>query len=282
MTITDKKLYELCQKYGGQARLWRQKFAGLLPEVSRRKLYEKRGFQSIFEFAKKLCGMSEEQVRLILNIEERLEDKPILKNLLINGEVSVNKLARVVSIVKPENQEFWIEQIKKLPQKALETLVKDEKNELCQNGLKEPNFNAKSLRAQTFEEVIEKLNLSKELVQKLHQLKTKGIDINTLLLELLAQREEKIIQQKQQIANETKSTNSRYIPVKIKRIITEEHGTKCSIKHCSKQAQIIHHTQRFGLAKTHNPNFLAPLCKAHHTIAHTIDLKFYEKTFRIF
>jgi hypothetical protein len=69
---------------------------------------------------------------------------------------------------------------------------------------------------------------------------------------------------------------SRYIPVKIKKIIAKEHGTKCSISHCPKPAQAIHHTQRFSLAGTHDPNFMAPLCKEHHTIAHSADLKFHE------
>ena len=57
--ISDQQLYELCQKYGERARTWRQKFAGLLPEVYRRRLYEKKGFGSIFEFAAKLAGMSQ-------------------------------------------------------------------------------------------------------------------------------------------------------------------------------------------------------------------------------
>ena len=79
MKLTDKKLYELCEKYGASARLWRQKFIGLLPEVNRRRLYEKKGFSSIFEFAAKLCGLSAEQVRLTLNLEKRFENKPVLR-----------------------------------------------------------------------------------------------------------------------------------------------------------------------------------------------------------
>ncbi|MBI5753601.1 hypothetical protein HZA40_00465, partial [Candidatus Peregrinibacteria bacterium] len=69
--LTDQNLYQLCKNYGQQALHWRQKFIGLLPEVNRRKLYEKKGFGSIFEFAKKLAGLSEEQVKLTLNLEKR-------------------------------------------------------------------------------------------------------------------------------------------------------------------------------------------------------------------
>ncbi|MBI4994924.1 hypothetical protein HZC21_04765, partial [Candidatus Peregrinibacteria bacterium] len=98
MKLTDEKLYELCKKYGMAARLWRQKFIGLLPEVNRRRLYERKGFSSIFEFAAKLCGLSKEQVYLTLNLEKRFEDKPVLKRMLENGEASINKLTRIVSI----------------------------------------------------------------------------------------------------------------------------------------------------------------------------------------
>jgi hypothetical protein len=127
MQITNEKLFHLCKKCGSQAKLWRQKFIGLLPEVNRRRLFEEKGFSSIFEFAAKLCGLSVEQVRLALNLEKRFSDKPVLKSMLENGEISINKLARVVSIATPENEEELVEKIKILPKSALDTLVRDEK-----------------------------------------------------------------------------------------------------------------------------------------------------------
>ncbi|MEK7523726.1 MAG: hypothetical protein AAB588_01720 [Patescibacteria group bacterium] len=51
---------------------------------------------------------------------------------------------------------------------------------------------------------------------------------------------------------------------------------ECSIPNCSKKAEAIHHTQRFALSHSHDPRFLAPLCKSHHIIAHSIDLKFHK------
>ena len=133
MSLTDAKLYELCKKYGASALLWRRKFIGLLPEVNRRRLYEKRGFSSIFEFAAKLCGLSAEQVRLALNLEKRFEDKPVLKKMLENGEASINKLTRVVSIATPENECELLAKVTVLPSRAVETLVHDFKYENTYN-----------------------------------------------------------------------------------------------------------------------------------------------------
>jgi len=281
MNMSDEKLYELCKQYGERALLWRRKFVGLLPEVNRRKLYEKKNFVSIFEFAAKLCGMSKEQVARVLNLELKFQDKPVLKEILIEGKVSMNKLARIVSVATVENQEFLANQVQLLPNRAVETLVRDIKN---QNGLLGPKNSTKSVHVHTLED----LNLSPEVLKKLSELQNKGIDINELILEFLKTREEEIEMEKFEISEELvrknrptntrkKSKISHYISVKIYKILHKEHGTKCAILGCNKPAKNIHHADRFGLSQTYNPLFLAPLCREHHAIAHSIDLKFHEK-----
>jgi len=350
-SVGDDGLYALCKQYGERARIWRQRFAGLLPEVFRRKLYEKKGFISIFEFAKKLAGMSEEQVRLVLNLEKRFEQTPTLKTLLTSGKVSINKLARVVSIVTPENEKFLAMQVQILSKNAVETLVRDEKfarenienpvknkmdfygrnvaisekhaenmtKNACttaglfegQNGLFEPPFDAKSLPEQTqsvitlresqktcalieesrelyepqdpaFKTSCDKsptLNLSAEIQEKLIELQQKGININELLKEFLQKREEEIAQRKEEISQKISGERSekittRYIPIPIKKILQQEHGTKCSMKNCQKPSEQIHHIQRFSVAQSHDPHYLAPLCKAHHELAHSADMAY--------
>ena len=285
--LSDEKLFQLCKKYGTQTKLWRQKFIGLLPEVYRRKLFEKKGFHSIFEFAAKLAGLSHDQVCLVLNLERRFEDKPILKNLLVEGEVSITKLARVVSIATPENQEFLATKIQLLPNRALETLVRDEKVALAQireqkneNGSPKPLFEDESLHVQTLN-----FEISPDVAEELNELHAKGIDVNELLREMLQKRRTEIAEKKAEIAQEISETlrhletvaptTSRYIPTRIKKIIRQEFGEKCSILTCRKPSTQIHHTQRFALAHSHDPRFLAPLCAEHHLIAHSVDLKFH-------
>lgn len=294
--MTDEKLYELCKTYGERALMWRRKFAGLLPEVNKRRLYEKKGFSSIFEFAAKLAGMSKEQVARVLNLELKFKDKPVLKKMLIEGKVSVNKLARIASVANVENEEFLADQIRLLPNRAVETLVKDMKFG-NQNGLLKLKNEPKSVHVHT----LEMLELSPEVVEKLSELQNKGIDINDLLLGFLKKREEEIAYQKAEIVAELKGmTNqtcenfaqevvnsagtkqkhksaSHYVPAKIKKIIYHDHGTKCSVPNCEKLATTIHHTNRFAITQIHDPRFLAPLCREHHLIAHSIDQKFHEK-----
>ena len=107
--------------------------------------------------------------------------------------------------------------------------------------------------------------------------------MNELLKNFLQERKEKIEKEKSFVAEaqrlEQKQRESvglmsvRYVPVKVKNIIREEHGTKCSHPNCSKPAKILHHTQRFALTHSHDPHFIAPLCEEHHEIAHKIDIK---------
>ena len=190
--ITDQELLKLCDKFGKQALLWRRKFIGLLPEVNKRRLYERRGCKSIFEFAAKLAGLSEMQVRRVLQLEKRFEDKPILKNLLEEGRVSVNKLIRVVSIATVENEKELAEKIKKLPCAAIETLVRDEK--YYANGLNKPQFEAKSVHAHTTHGAQPEgraecaFSLSDEVIAELNRLHAQGHNVNKILLELLKQR----------------------------------------------------------------------------------------------
>jgi hypothetical protein len=226
LAMDDQKLFAMCQKYGEQARIWRQKFAGLLPEVNKRRLYERKGFESIFVFAKKLASMSELQVRRALNLKEKFKEMPMLQNLLINGEVSMNKLARVASIATPKNQEILAEQAKILSNRALETFVKDERTAKensdqndptklieseTQNGsiknknsFQKPLFDLKSVHVHTqttdlFEDVKLLEKLSSELKTKLKELDQKGLDINQILLKLLQNREEEIAAEKEKI-----------------------------------------------------------------------------------
>lgn len=226
----------------------------------------------------------------------------------------MSKLARVGSVATVENDKFLANQVQLLSTGALNTLVKDEKLTIKigdQNGLNKGIFKGKSVYVHTHSQLnteksneqindgeqsmITQLKLNAETMEKLLELQKKGINIDELIGEMLNKREEEIAAEKERLAEEeTKKVGvrqttqsiennsvtkqpSRYIPVRIKKILTKEHGTKCSIQNCEKPSQEIHHTQRFSLSHNHNPQYLAPLCRNHHQIAHSIDLKVQEK-----
>ena len=266
-TWSDERVLSQCLMFGEQARRWRQRFLGILPEVYKRKLHERHGYGSIFEFAFRTGGVSKEQVQRVLHVEEELRDKPKLHALLVSGQVSIYKLAKVHTVATRENQELLANQVQLLSARGVETLARDIRQ------AKEPvNF-------RHVPEIIPQnnLQLSEEVQGRLLELQHKGIDVNQLLTELLNQREEQIEQEKEKIAATCEPTISHYIPKKIRDIVEKEHGTKCSIRGCNKPYNIIHHTQRHAISQTHDPRYLAPLCTQHHEIAHAIDVKVQER-----
>ena len=269
MQISDQDLLALCRRYGKEAREWKNKFIGLLPEVNRRRLYEKEGFQSIYHFAAVLAGVSKDQVKRVLSLDRAFEDKPDLKEALIEGKVSVSKLAKVASIATKENQEELATLAKIHSREVLETMVRDEK--FCS---REQNKQEK-----LFEEM-PKLNpsLSKEVILELNRLHEQKQDINVILLNLLKQRnqrtEKKIQETHERLSGETHPPRARYKSKEIQNLLKEKYGNKCAHLGCNKPAEQIHHKVPFGLQSLHDPAFMVPLCREHHRIAHTIDLKF--------
>lgn len=122
----------------------------------------------------------------------------------------------------------------------------------------------------------EELKLNPEVKERLLKLQRMGIDLNKLLADFLNERAKKIAEEKETLSREVKPTESRYIPVKIRNLLTEEFGRKCSMDQCHRDADEIHHTQRFSMSRRHDPKYLAPLCEEHHKIAHSIDLQYAE------
>lgn len=291
--LTDSELYALCREFGSRALEWRRKFIGLLPEVNRREQISRQlvapeggkswlgrqGFSSIFEFAAKLGGISEDQVMEVLRLERKIADRPELHSLLVSGQVSHHKIARVVSIATPETAQFWATKTLVLSKSALNTLVKDEK--ILQDALSgQSSLPEKS--------TVSNVQLKSATADRLKRLQEKGIDIDDLINRFLDRREQELTAQKAKFAAEINTTAtlaspsarrsiSRHIPAKIRKIVQQEHGTKCSIPHCPHPAVTIHHTRRFALAGSHDPRYLAPLCREHHQIAHSIDLTFQDK-----
>ena len=181
----------------------------------------------------------------------------------------------MASIATPENEGELGQAVQILPMTALETWVRDEKS-LNANGSAKPLFEAKSLPGHDHARQCE-LKISEEVTGKLLDLQNKGLDMNELLLEFLNKREEEIAQEKEAICENLQTATSDYVPARTKKLIRKEHGSKCSIQTCKKPSEDLHHTQTFALSRRHDPRYLAPLCKEHHTIAHSINLKAREK-----
>ncbi|MBI2463792.1 hypothetical protein HYV57_02460 [Candidatus Peregrinibacteria bacterium] len=134
--LSDSELYQKCKIYGLNSKQWTRKFAGILPEVLRRRLHRRRGFSSIHEFAAKLAGMNQSTVNRILQLASKIENKPRLREQFEQGLQSWSKLEKVAYIATPEDEGKWAKRVEIMPQAALELYVQEmrkENNEIEKN-----------------------------------------------------------------------------------------------------------------------------------------------------
>ncbi len=352
--MTDVELYALCKKCGAEALEARRKFIGLLPEVNARRLYERRKFLSIYHFAAALGGVGRRLVDDVLRLEKIFAKLPTLHAALVNGEIGLSKLVRLVSVVSPANEAEICEKIRTLSKRAVDVLVR-EMVEKVQNekrlvksetlwgeelagdrdglfdlsspdvvqkraaqsgkidvsesikaieksdGLLKPYFDHISppgrkiftISSGTKNYDFEILNaLSPEVKMKLKELIDKEIDINSTILEALAGREAEIARRKMEIVqaetakrlvksvvvdknlavvgglNGGLPASSRHIPIKIKKLLKFEFGSKCADSGCQNRSEQIHHERPFAYYAEHDPRSMKPLCRGHHELVH--------------
>lgn len=125
MKISKKEqvIFENFQRYGKNAKQWMNKCVLLLPKIEKRRIWEKKGFGSIYEFAAKLAGMSRNKVNEGLRILEKTKDLPEIRKIIEKKGIWAVK--PVLRVVTPENQEFWVQKAKIMKKSTLETYVKD-------------------------------------------------------------------------------------------------------------------------------------------------------------
>lgn len=268
--LTDSELYKLCQEYGSNAIIWRRRFAGLLPEVSRRGLYLRRGFGSIYEFAFKVSGLSQDSTDRILRISKKLEDKPLLKAQLETGSQSWSKIEKVAFVATPETDKDWAKKVETMPYRALEAYVNEIKT-IDAGGLENipqtPQYRSLTFTVST--ETEERLRLAK---QELEHKRKQPLTFNEVLKDLFVQKPEA------QIAIEicpecakrkADEARGRYIPAAVQKYVKAKYKNLCAFKNCHEPATSLHHTRRYALNQSHDPDYIVPLCKKHERLMHT-------------
>lgn len=285
--LTDSELYKLAQEYGLRAKQWMRKFEGLLPEIYRRKLYKRRGFASIHEFSAKLAGMSHEKVDKILRLSNQLEDKPALKALLESGTASYCKIEKVAYVATPETEEAWAEKVLTVPQPALELCVQEARKNNREEVTLQSNFIPEKVTDE-FSTISFKIGTELEyelrlLKQKLEKEQGETLGFAEVLQELLKAYKsnqgqkpapKRIIQLCpnciKEKANESAqwTETKRPIPMAVQHLVTARQNDKCAFPNCKKPPEIFHHTLRFALSKTHNPDYIVHLCTPHERLAH--------------
>lgn len=282
--LSDTDLYHLCQEYGTNARIWKRRFAGLLPEVMRRELYRRKGFGSIYEFAFKIGSLSEAAVDKVLSLAVRLEDKPCLKRQLETGEQGWSKLEKVSYMAEPDTDKEWAEKVEKMNTRALEAFIQEKRKVAfteIPKGLPfthvsetENNCNLLQWGSMTFPVAPETEKRLRALKYKLEKEKRVTLTFNEVLQFLFQTKAPQEPQMVIQVcpacaARKAAQATSRPIPAATRRLIYAQTQGFCIFPGCKKPATSLHHTKRYRLSPGHDPKNIVPVCPSHERLLHS-------------
>jgi hypothetical protein len=300
ITPQEKIIHDQFVQYSRNAKEWTRKYTLLLPAIEKYKIWQKKGFGSIHEYAGKLAGMSRYNVNEALRILKKVSDKPELMQVV--EQKGIFAVKPLVTIITPETAKFWAEKARLMTKNTLETYVKEFRNQNgllgaqaeCENrsgqlqaqpeceklnGLFEAKTNdfgrpgtsvengqqaeIAGIKSGAPQKLFITMQLDPEIARHLEKLKGSG-DWNALMKQLLQMRQEHLDEQKP----EAIKTTSRHIPNKTKRYINARTNGQCAFPGCTKPAEIFQHTQRWALENIHDSDRLYGLCKEHERIAH--------------
>ncbi|KKQ71976.1 MAG: hypothetical protein UT33_C0007G0065 [Candidatus Peregrinibacteria bacterium GW2011_GWC2_39_14] len=260
--ILEKDLHEKFTFYGKNALKWKRKCTILLPEIAKYRIWEKKGFSSIYEYAAKLAGINNASVNVALWAMRKIEDKPELKRVV--EEKGIEIIRPIANIATPETAAFWAEKAMGMSKNTLAAYAKEyKKSELGSPCADSKNYyeNQTLFSDLSVEQIT--MDLSPETAEQLQKLKGQG-NWNELMQKLL-QAYQARVEAKKPIPQENAK---RYVPAKIEKYVLAKTNNTCAFPGCTKEYKYLHHTWRFALTKTHDPDTLIPLCKPHERLAH--------------
>lgn len=260
-----EKLHGDFSEYGKNAKEWMRKCALLLPEIEKLKVWRRKGFHSIYEYAAKLANMSQYQVNEALRTARKTTDFPELRKIVeIKG---INAVRPVLTIVNKETEHFWAEKVKNMSQHTLETYVRDYKKEfvgLRAQSITSEEFNATSKSSEDSKTLT--INLKPEIIAKLE--KYNKDDWNKLMQKFIDLYEKDLKQELARKKPEPVANTSNHIPKNMHDYVLKRSHGKCEFPNCNKTYDHLHHTNRYSTDKTHDPDQIVALCEAHHDLAH--------------
>lgn len=260
----DKNLHRKFQEYGRNVREWTRKCVLLLPEIDRRQVWRKKKFSSIYEYAAKLAGMSRDTVNDALRILRKIEDRPLIKQVV--EEKGINAVKPVVNLLTSENEKFWAEKAKEMSKNTLQTYVKDFRQNYRLDGRAGPSEQPVKVTIS--------MELNSNLAAQLQKIKG-DMSWEELMFKFLEWSSEKI--EFKTIGGARPMPGAvplpvqskyRYIPVAIRKYVVEKSGGMCAYPTCFRRSTSIHHINRFWTDHIHDPKQMVALCDAHERMAH--------------
>lgn len=257
----SKTLHQQFVLLGQEHKALVNKMASLLPEIYYSGIYKKYA-ENIYEYGRKYAGLSSGVVSKILFTFKKIENRPALKEAVIDA--GIHKVALVATIATPQNELFLAEKVRSMSKAAVVELAKEirgqKKKTLKLELDSEMQFLFKKLKKESGRENIADEEFLKELLIKLADLPVEGVNVQS--------KKRNIKKVKFSPGDGNFKKQSRHIPVAVKRLVVQNTRGKCAFPDCAKVYEQIHHTVPYSYLPRHIPEYLQPLCKTHHELVH--------------
>ncbi len=207
-------------------------------------MYRREGYDTIYEYAGKLAGLTHGVVEKALKLDKKLEDKPCLQKAIETQ--GVHKVAIVANIATAETDEMFADKVENMSMRSLQEFSREIRGKKLKIKIElDDDMEFMFLKLKKELGIKNNQEVLRELLRKTTQQKPKNVTKNT------AEKRDK-----------TQKKPSRYIPATQRNKLSE----KCSHPGCNKPADVVHHRDRFSKSRSHKS--ITPLCKTHHEFAH--------------
>ena len=246
----SESLHREFSEYGRNAKEWAKRCMLLLPEIDRYKVWAKKGFGSIYEYAAKIAGLSHNQVNESLRILGKIENMPAL--MAVAQEKGILAVRPVATVATKETEEEWAKRAGSMTVNELEVYVKGTRT--C-SGL--------HMAAGQPGKVSVTMMLDLEVLDQLKKLKGDS-EWEDVMVTFLKLREKELDEAKP----EAVETTSEHIPEPMKRFVKKRDNRKCVFPGCGRKFAELHHADGFARVGVHDPDRIFCLCEGHHDLAH--------------
>ncbi|MBT7484037.1 hypothetical protein HN680_04650, partial [Candidatus Peregrinibacteria bacterium] len=191
----------------------------------------------------------------------------------------------VAYIATPKDEEEWAQKLEKFPQQVVTQIVKNERinrEKFTAYGQGQQNNQMSQYRNFSFP-ISPKVELKmRQFKQKYEQETGETLSWNEVFEKVFKELEKSPQAKKQAIiklcpdcikerARKKVKNNQvkRVIPAEVQRLIRTRQQNKCDTLNCNHPIEEFHHTKRFALNQSHNPDFIVGLCKKCHNLEHS-------------
>ena len=240
----------------------------VISEIDETRSYLELGYSSLWDYVTRELDMTAHQAHQFVSVNRKAKEVPILKEKVLQGEITLTKAALIVPELKAENQELWLakaesntaREIKKAvteaqgKQKFIEVKLKLTPEEYAELQKAQDILSQKIKKSATAEETV--MGLVKTYVTKqdkpqkaVRLLRTSKVNLENIPF-------------------------GRVLPAQVKHQVYSQSEGQCEAtnpdgKRCENRRFLeIHHKRPISLGGSNHPENLILLCSGHHKVQH--------------